>query len=606
MHAARIMLVAALVALGGAGGAWPAGPEDREGLSKPIYEESVLEEARVPMRDGETLYVEIRRPVVPDGAGVPVILTLSPYNALGSVIPPDLGGGLTGDGIAAFFVPRGYARAIADVRGTRESSGCWDYGGLNERQDGYDLVEWLGTRPWSNGKVSMIGGSYEGTTANAAAVERPPHLATIVPIAAIDRWYDYAYINGVRWLLNNEEPTDEGFDTPAGFDFGFAVPPPIDARAAEWPDVVIDRYRVCDQVEHTMRGYSTQPDYDAFWEERDYRMRADQITIPILVGHGLDDFNVKATGGLEMFRRARGPKRMVLGQWPHAGVGETATGSWENLLWRWFDQWLLGLPTGVMDEEPVHVQDASGTWHREATWPPANAGARALWPTQLEALEPASGDPGELSFIDDPTMTEERMMMAGADPGRVLYTSEPVTVDTRIAGEPEVSLELVSDTTSTHVAAYLADVAPDGASTRITRGFMNPRCRDGLAEGRDLAPGEAYRVRFTLAPADHVVADGHRIALAVAGSNAIWALPDLERATTTVRQGPESATRLTLPVVGAAAGPSRPAPPAVGGTKTVNGAPGVLPGTGVGGRAVGVAFLACAVALGLTRRRVAR
>jgi X-Pro dipeptidyl-peptidase len=257
-----------------------------------------------------------------------------------------------------------------------------------------------------------------------------------------------------------------------------------------------------------------------------------------------------------------------------------------------------------MDEEPVHVQDADGKWHREAEWPPANAGDRALWPTQLETLETASGDPGELSFIDDPTMTEERMMMAGADPGWVLYTSEPVPEQMRISGEPEVSLELVSDTTSTHVAAYLADVAPDGSSTRITRGFMNSRYRDGLAEGRDLVPGEAYQVRFTMAPADHVVAAGHRIALAVAGSNAIWALPDLQRATTTVRQGAESATRLTLPVVGAA-GPPRPAPPAVGGTKAVRDATGgALAGTGAGGRAAGLALLAAAVALGLTRRRL--
>ena len=86
-------------------------------------------------------------------------------------------------------MPRGYARAVADVPGTGNSGGCWDYGGTLERQAGYDLVEWLGTRPWSSGRVGMIGGSYDGTTANMVAADNAPHLATIVPEVAIGRWY---------------------------------------------------------------------------------------------------------------------------------------------------------------------------------------------------------------------------------------------------------------------------------------------------------------------------------------------------------------------------------------------------------------------------------
>ena len=117
--------------------------------------------------------------------------------------------------LAALFVPKGYAYARADVRGTYNSGGCWDYGGIKERQDGYDLVEWLGTRGWSNGKVAMTGGSYDGTTANAAAVENPPHLATIVPVSAISRWWGYAYQQGTRSSYSGEsadiDPPSEGY-----------------------------------------------------------------------------------------------------------------------------------------------------------------------------------------------------------------------------------------------------------------------------------------------------------------------------------------------------------------------------------------------------------
>lgn len=101
------------------------------------------QEIRVPMRDGVELAVDL---YLPDGVErAPVILTLTPYHALYKGL---------GDARALEswrYLAEGYAVAVVDVRGTYESGGCWDYGGLHERQDGYDLVEWLGTQPWSNG-----------------------------------------------------------------------------------------------------------------------------------------------------------------------------------------------------------------------------------------------------------------------------------------------------------------------------------------------------------------------------------------------------------------------------------------------------------------------
>src|SRR5687767_12116589 len=123
------------------------------------------------MRDGVELALDIYKPAgVEPGQKIPVILTLTPYHALYK----GLGGGQNSP--AWTLLQEGYAIVLADVRGTYESGGCWDYGGQKEREDGYDLVEWLGTQEWSNGKVAMIGASYDGTTANAAAVENPPHL----------------------------------------------------------------------------------------------------------------------------------------------------------------------------------------------------------------------------------------------------------------------------------------------------------------------------------------------------------------------------------------------------------------------------------------------
>ena len=134
---------------------------------------------------------------------MPVILHLTPYHVLSPTNGPATLPLV--DGVE--MVKKGYAFVFADVRGTWASGGCWDYGGISERHDGYDLVEWLGTRPWTNGKVAMMGVSYPGTTPNAAAVEQPPHLATIIPISGISRWWGYAYQQGTRATSPARTPT---------------------------------------------------------------------------------------------------------------------------------------------------------------------------------------------------------------------------------------------------------------------------------------------------------------------------------------------------------------------------------------------------------------
>src|SRR5687768_6038297 len=267
----------------------PATPASAQ--TRPTYPEFTYERVRVEMRDGVMLSVDLWRPVTPKNVEVPVILSLTPYHSLYYALDPVETNLPAGD--AALFVPKGYAYARADVRGTWSSGGCWDYGGIKERHDGYDLVEWLGTRDWSNGKVGMIGGSYDGTAANAAAVEQPPHLATIVPISSISRWYGYAYQQGTRATISGEsQDIDPPGVTPPDFMFGYGAAPPLEPNAHVGASLA-DRWTPCDRAEQTTHGYGTQPDYDGFWDERDYLARAQQVQVPVLVTHGFTDFNVK-------------------------------------------------------------------------------------------------------------------------------------------------------------------------------------------------------------------------------------------------------------------------------------------------------------------------
>jgi predicted acyl esterase len=358
--AAFLSALCVAVALAVPAAAAPAEIETTKGVTKPDFPEQLTEEYRVETEHG-TMYGWVTRPdpdAYPDlyadgqgseGAGVPVVLVLSPYNTLNQPVE-ELPHALASS-TQNFFAPRGYAYAQFDVVGTRESGGCYDYGGVRERETGKAVIDFLGSQDWSNGNVGMIGGSYDGTTQIAAAIEQPEHLKAIIPQVAIDRWYDYAYGGGIRYLLNSEEPTDEGFDTPFAFDFGFGIIPPTSAEPASAP-VLAERINPCDRIEHTERGYEADPVYDEFWLERDYRQHADKIQAATFIEAGWLDHNVKHWDSTQLWESlpADLPKKLVMGQWPHSSSQfEDA----ENMYHAWFDEWLLGFDTGVMDLPPV-------------------------------------------------------------------------------------------------------------------------------------------------------------------------------------------------------------------------------------------------------------
>src|SRR3954447_23438840 len=235
----------------------------------------IHEIVKVPTKYGR-MWAEVTRPA--GSEKVPIILTLSPYNSLGETP----GGYVSDDSLATTYVPKGYARVVADVLGTRNSTGCWDYGGAKEQQSDVDLVNALAAQPWSNGKVAMTGTSYDGTTANmvAARGKDVPGLAAVVPIAAINHWYGYAYQDGVRYFGNSKKPSDEGIDTPLGFDFGLARTPPTKPDQDSVIDLPTGRYNPCASVQHTQYGCDTTPDYARFWLDRDYIKDAAKVRVP--------------------------------------------------------------------------------------------------------------------------------------------------------------------------------------------------------------------------------------------------------------------------------------------------------------------------------------
>ena len=166
-------------------GSRPSGRPRRRtrSISKPTHKVTVERGVGVPMRDGVKLSTDVYRP---EGDGkYPVILIRTPYKKEVQELE------------GMYYARRGYAVAIQDVRGRFASPGEWEPF-VHEPDDGYDAVEWLAARPWSTGKVGMVGGSYVGWVQWFAASRKPPHLATIIPnVSPPDPFYNFPYDHGV-------------------------------------------------------------------------------------------------------------------------------------------------------------------------------------------------------------------------------------------------------------------------------------------------------------------------------------------------------------------------------------------------------------------------
>ena len=529
-----------------------------DGESQPIYAAQPSQPLTVLTPYG-AIRGDVILPDVPPGAKVPVILTYTPYSALYQALDPRRES-RADDAVADYFVPRGYARAVFDVVGTYGSTGCTDFGGNGERKTGAAVVDFLGSQLWSNGKVGMIGGSYDGTTAIAAAVEAPKHLVTIVPQVAIDRWYDYMYNDGVRMTLEDNPGglADPPLDSPADYDAVYGVVPPYPSLTSDPTGVAgvfADHLNPCNRVDNQTRGYQTDPIYDEFWVERDYRRLAGNVKASVLLeGAWLDD-NVKHWATTRFFSalpegEGAPAKRMVIGQWSHSASQFPDA---QKLRLAWFDHFLKGIDNGVLDRPAVETQGSDGVRRMESSWPPAGTTDVAFSFTPGPAVGPqfaAAG--GDASWSDtNPALTESLILDNACADTCARFTTPPTETDARIVGSPTLQLVATTDATSTHVAPVLLDVAPSGDAEVITRGLLNSNQRNGLGASAPLSAGAPWEATIELWDTDWTLAKGHRLELVLVSSNATWGLSDTTRATTTLQL--ERST-FTVPLLPMAAG----------------------------------------------------
>ncbi|HWL36899.1 MAG TPA: CocE/NonD family hydrolase [Frankiaceae bacterium] len=482
--------------------------------------EWVEERAYVPTKHGE-MFVDFVRPKT---GKAPVILSITPYRFLYADADPTAN---RTDFYRTRYTKQGYARAYADLIGTGQSGGCWDYGGKAEAESGAAVVEWLGKQPWSNGKVGMIGTSYDGAIQLEIATLAPKHLAAIVPQEPVSSWYDYNYDHAVTQNATDEEddPSNTGYPvgTPDLFDLVLGTTPNLDPEhvsAAAAQQQARDAATGCDVVEHETRGHYAQPEYGAFWKERDWPLRAGNVKAAVLFQHGWGDTNTKPNQFTRYWDRLRKPadKRAIVGQWAHTDIFSSRPAGVPfpvdplEYLDAFFARYLKGSKSKALDRMPKVMSQANDEKFRSTLPTLARQTAYKL---------------GTGSFVNTGTETSKNFKSDPSGGPNFASFAFPVKKDTRLAGSGSVTLRMTSSLPRGQVAVTLLDQGPEAtAATVITLGLLDLRFRDSLGVAKDVPTDKAFTATVTLRPQDYVVKKGHTLVLAVAGSDVVWGVPD--------------------------------------------------------------------------------
>lgn len=531
----------------------------------------------VPMqtRDGVTLRSDIYRP---DAEGTfPVMIIRTPYDKSMQVYA---------DGKTMsrhllhtrYFPQRGYVVVAQDTRGRWQSEGEF-YPYIWDAQDGYDTVEWAAKQPWSNGKVAIVGKSYMGLVQYLAAMEQPPHLVAGAPMSApISYFENCVYRQGVfelGWQLSYIIGLARDIAIRMGGVEG-------EKRVAylnqflENPGIRFGKLKIEEFAHIPVRDWIDRLDVDApyirdlldnwvdgdFWHKMDARPRAGDIKVPMLhVGSWFDPFLVDTT---EMFNRIRaesGPEvaknqRLLIGPWTHifgsriAGqvdFGPDAELDIDGLELRWYDHWMRGEDTGLMEEPPVKVfVMGANKWREEWEWPIARTQYTPLYLGSGGNANSRDGD-GRLSFdkpgqetpdsyIYDPndpvpTCGGTTLLAHGGDAGScnqalveqrhdvLVYTSEPVTEPLEVTGPVCLKLYASTAATDTDFMVKLVDVSPEGEAFNIADGVIRARFRNSLDKPTLVTPGEIIEYSIDMWSTSHMFLPGHRIRVSITSSD---------------------------------------------------------------------------------------
>jgi uncharacterized protein len=549
-------------------------------------------EVMIPMRDGVKLHTVI---LVPKGAkSAPILLTRTPYDAdqlTTNTQSSHLGPSLYGyDNATDVIVEGGYIRVVQDVRGKYGSEGDYVMNrplhgpqnptAVDHSTDTYDTIDWLVKNiPETNGKVGILGISYDGFLPLMALVNPHPALKVSVPMNPMvdgwmgDDWFhngafrqqNLPYIyeqeakrdNSAKWWTSNFDDYDMYMEAGSAGELG--------------------RRRGLDQVGF-WRKILAHPNYDAFWQDQavDKILARQPLKVPVMLVASLWD-QEDIYGAIAVYKAIE-PKDtgndqvyLAMGPWYHgqeieegSSLGalrfEQNTALWfrQNVLRPFLDHYLKD-EAPAMNVAPVTAfETGTNTWRRLKSWPSGCDSGCTVKPTALNLLggsrlgwtAPAKGDATFDEYVSDPTkpvpfrkrpiqpvgygglFTWEYWLVddqreASGRPDVATFTSDVLTSPVKISGQPVANLIASTSGTDADWVVKLIDVYPDevagqpemgGYQLMVSADVLRGRFRESFETPKPIAANQPLKYRFALPTANHVFLPGHRIMVQVQSS----------------------------------------------------------------------------------------
>jgi putative CocE/NonD family hydrolase len=573
---------------------YPELPSEIPAKFKPVTDrfDYTRRNVMIPMRDGVKLHTVL---LIPKGANkAPILLTRTPYSADKLTSHADsahLGPVLNGyDNAVDVILEGGYVRVVQDVRGKHGSEGDYvvnrplrgpqNKTPVDHATDTFDTIDWLVKNvPETNGKVGMLGISYNGFLPLMALVNPHPALKVSVPMNPMvdgwkgDDWFHYGAFRqlNVSWIYNQVATRKGDAKWWRSHNDEYDM----------WMQAVsageLGRRRGLDQlgfwnklVEH--------PAYDAFWQDQavDKLLAQQPLKTPVMLVHSLWD--QEDVYGAPAVYKAIKPKDsandkvfLVIGPWHHgqmiangSALGAIKFGSDTALYFRqkilapFLAQYLRdGAPKA--DVAPVTAfETGTNAWRRYSAWPPKTAEGNAgkLTPLYLRAglklsLEaPKAGESAHEEYVSDPAkpvpfvrrpiqpmgyeegnpwprwLVDDQRDASGR-PDVVTFLSDVLKEPMKIAGEPIANLVASTSGTDSDWVVKLIDVYPDevggdavmgGYQLMIAADVFRGRYRESFAKAKPIAPDTPLLYRFALPTANHVFRPGHRIMVQIQSS----------------------------------------------------------------------------------------
>ena len=489
-----------------------------------------IENVFIPLSDGSKLAARIFLPEDAEADPVPAILEFLPYRKRDGTAERDA---LT----HPYFAGHGYAGVRVDMRGSGESDGLLEDEYLKQEQDDcLEVIAWLAKQSWCTGAVGMMGISWGGFNGLQVAARSPPALKAVITICSTDDRYadDIHYMGGA--LLN----ANLGW---ASTMFAYMSRPPDPALVGDrWRELWMARLRHTPLLAEMWLRHQRR---DAYWKDGSVCEDYSAIACPVYAIGGWADGYTNAIPRL--LAGLKVPCKGLIGPWahkyPHFALPGPAAGFLQEAL-RWWDKWLKGVETGIMDEPQLRAwmlesarpqnwyAERPGRWVAEGVWPAPGIKPHRLY-LMDQTLAERAGEVRPL-VLASPESTGAQAGVwcphgaAPDEPGdqreddskSLVFDTEPLSARLEILGAPVVELEVSADRPQAKLAVRLCDVHPDGASTRVTYGILNLTHRESHERPALLEPGRGYKLRIQLNDIGYAFRPGHRIRVAV--SSAYW------------------------------------------------------------------------------------